>query len=193
MAANALSGAKLSKAELLSIITPIEGHPDNLAPALFGGLVASTSRDGKVYSAHYPVHESLHFVVLSPDYTLSTHKARAALPSSVSFADAVFDLSHLAMLPHAVALGDEEMISICLSDKLHQPYRFPLIPGSGDVRRIAEDLGCKAFCISGAGPSLLCLMRDAAFAEKLSAAVAALPHNWQVRDLAVDPTGAEII
>ena len=67
MAANALSGAKLSKAELLSIITPIEGHPDNLAPALFGGLVASTSRDGKVYSAHYPVHESLHFVVLSPD------------------------------------------------------------------------------------------------------------------------------
>ena len=66
MAANALSGAKLSKAELLSIITPIEGHPDNLAPALFGGLVASTSRDGKVYSAHYPVHESLHFVVLSP-------------------------------------------------------------------------------------------------------------------------------
>ena len=97
MAANALSGAELSKAELLSIITPIEGHPDNLAPALFGGLVASTSRDGKVYSAHYPVHESLHFVVLSPDYTLSTHKARAALPSSVSFADAVFDLSHLAM------------------------------------------------------------------------------------------------
>ena len=116
MAANALSGAKLSKAELLSIITPIEGHPDNLAPALFGGLVASTSRDGKVYSAHYPVHESLHFVVLSPDYTLSTHKARAALPSSVSFADAVFDLSHLAMLPHAVALGDEEMISICLAE-----------------------------------------------------------------------------
>ena len=193
MAANALSGAELSKAELLSIITPIEGHPDNLAPALFGGLVAATSRDGKVYSAHYPVHESLHFVVLSPDYTLSTHKARAALPSSVSFADAVFDLSHLAMLPHAVALGDEEMISICLSDKLHQPYRFPLIPGSGDVRRIAEDLGCKALCISDAGPSLLCLTRDADFAEKLSAAVAALPHNWQVRDLAVDSTGAEII
>lgn len=193
MAANALSGAELSKAELLSIITPIEGHPDNLAPALFGGLVASTSRDGKVYSAHYPVHESLHFVVLSPDYTLSTHKARAALPSSVSFADAVFDLSHLAMLPHAIALGDEEMISICLSDKLHQPYRFPLIPGSDDVRRIAESLGCKAFCISGAGPSLLCLTRDSAFVEKLSAAVAALPHNWQVRDLAVDPTGAEII
>ena len=70
------------------------------------------------------------------------------------------------MLPHAVALGDEEMISICLSDKLHQPYRFPLIPGSGDVRRIAEDLGCKAFCISGAGPSLLCLTRDAAFCRK---------------------------
>lgn len=88
-------------------------------------------------------HESLHFVVLSPDYTLSTHKARAALPSSVSFADAVFDLSHLAMLPHAVALGDEEMISICLSDKLHQPYRLPLIPGSGDVRRIAEGLAAR--------------------------------------------------
>ena len=193
VAANVLSGAGLSRAELLAVVTPIEGHPDNLAPALFGGLTASMYVGGKAYSSAFPVCPELHFVVLSPDYPLSTHAARAALPISVSFKDATYELPRLALLPKALESGDEEMISLCLSDKLHQPYRSPLIPGLEDVREAAEKLGCHSFCISGAGPSLLCISRDVSFAARLAEAVRVLPHNWFVRDLRVDPDGADVL
>lgn len=193
MAANELSGAGLSLAELLAIVTPIEGHPDNLAPALFGGLVASMYCDGKAYCSSLPVSPELHFVVLSPDYPISTHVARAVLPDSVAFADAVYELPRLALLPKALETADEELLALCLSDRLHQPYRSPLIPGMDEIRAAAEELGCRAFCISGAGPSLLCISRDASFPEKLRSAVSALPHGWELRDLTVDPDGADVL
>lgn len=192
-AANALSGAGFDRARLLELVTPIEGHPDNLAPALSGGLIASLTDGGRVYSAPLPVHPSLRFVVLSPDYTLSTHAARAALPASVPFSDAVFNLSRLALLPRALADGDTELLALCLADRLHQPYRRALIAGLDEVRASAEALGCRAFCVSGAGPSLLCVSRDASFAAELADAVRALPQGWTVRDLAVDSSGAVVL
>ena len=157
VAADALCGAGLSRAELLSVVTPIEGHPDNLAPALLGGLTASLCEDGRVFSVSYPVHPALRFVVLSPDYTLSTQLARGALPAEIPFGDAVYNLSHLALLPRAMALGDEALLSRCLSDKLHQPYRRALIAEYDAVEKLAHILGCHAVCVSGAGPSILCL------------------------------------
>ena len=191
--ANALSGANLSLHELLDVVTPIEGHPDNLAPALFGGLVASVMHEGQVYSSVLPVSPSLHFVVLSPDYTLSTHEARAALPKQVPFADAIFNLSRLALLPRAFETGDLELITLCLDDRLHQPYRRPLIHGIDEVQAAAAALGCRAFCVSGAGPSLLCVTNDPAFSGRLAEAVRELPHNWAVRDLSIDPEGTVIL
>ena len=192
-AANALGGFGLTKARLLAIVTPIEGHPDNLAPALFGGLVASFLQDGEVYYNDIPVHESLHFCVLSPDYILSTHEARAALPKELPFKDAVFNLSRLALLPKAMAEADEKLLSLCLSDKLHQPYRRPLIHGMDEVQAAAAKLGCHAFAVSGAGPSLLCLTADETLPSKLRTAVAALPHNWHLRDLRVDARGTVLL
>ena len=191
--ANALSGADLSMHELLDVVTPIEGHPDNLAPALFGGLVASVMHGGKVYSSVLPVSPALHFVVLSPDYTLSTHEARAALPKQVPFGDAIFNLSRLALLPRAFETGDLELITLCLDDKLHQPYRRPLIHGIDEVQSAAASLGCHAFCVSGAGPSLLCVTDDPAFAPRMADAVRELPHRWELRDLTIDPTGTVIL
>ncbi len=193
VAADALCGAGLSRAELLSVVTPIEGHPDNLAPALFGGLTASMCADGQVFSVSYPVHTALRFVVLYPDYTLSTHLARGALPSEVPFGDAVYNLSRLALLPRAMALGDVELLSRCLSDKLHQPYRRPLIAEYDAVEKLANILGCHAVCVSGAGPSILCVTRDVSLADKLRVAVSALSHGWRVLDLSVDPDGALVI
>lgn len=193
VAANALSGAGLSRAELLSAVTPIEGHPDNLAPALLGGLTASMMHDGAVSSVSYPVHPSLRFVVLYPDFTLSTHLARGALPESVPFADAVYNLSRLALLPKAMAGGDLALIARCLSDKLHQPYRRPLIAEYDAVEKLAGILGCHAVCISGAGPSVLCITQDEALAANLRTAVSALSHGWTVLDLAVDHEGAKLL
>lgn len=192
-AANALGGFGLDKAELLAIVTPIEGHPDNLAPALFGGMVASLLYEGKVYYSAIEVNPSLRFAVCSPDYVLSTHESRSVLPKEVPFKDAIFNMSRVALLPRAFAEADRAMLSLCLDDKLHQPYRRRLIPGMDEIEAMAKDLGCIATCISGAGPSLLCLNDDAAIASKLQQAVKALPHNWQVRDLAVDFEGTVIV
>lgn len=190
LAANKLGQFGLDTAALLAIVTPIEGHPDNLAPALFGGLTASMLVDGQVYTVSYPVHPELRFVLLSPDFPLSTHAARSVLPQSVAFQDAVAQLSRLALLPKALELGDEALIAQCLNDRLHQPYRFPLIEESDALRALAHDLGCDAFCISGAGPTLLCITRDSALAGRLAASAAGLNHHWHIQELAVDHTGA---
>lgn len=190
MAANALSGAGLSKAALLELVTPIEGHPDNLAPAFFGGLVASMRDGERVRCAPWSLHPSLRFTALYPDYTLPTAVSRAALPKQVPFSDAVFELSRLALLPTAFRDGDLELLALCLDDRLHQPFRRPLIDGMDEVRKAAEALGCRAFCISGAGPSLLCITDDAGFSSRLSAAVEELPHAWTVLPLSPDGTGA---
>lgn len=190
LAADRLGGFGLDTAALLSIVTPIEGHPDNLAPALFGGLTASMQVDGQVYTVPYPVHPALRFVLLSPDFPLSTHAARAVLPQSVPFGDAVAQLSRLALLPKALELGDEALIAQCLADRLHQPYRFSLIEESDVLRTLAHGLGCDAFCISGAGPTLLCITRDSTLAERMAASAAGLKHRWLIQELAVDHTGA---
>ena len=173
LGANALGGFALSSAQLLSIVTPIEGHPDNLAPAFFGGLTASAGKAGRVYTVSYPIHPELRFVLMSPDFPLSTHAARSVLPQSLPFKTAVGQLSRLALLPKAMELGDEELIALCLEDAFHQPYRFPLIHESGKLRQLAHGLGCDAFCISGAGPTLLCLTRDGSLAAGLKEAAQA--------------------
>lgn len=193
VAANALSGAGLDAQELLSIVTPVEGHPDNLAPALLGGLTASMTADGQVYSVRYDVHPELRFVVLYPDFTLSTHLSRGALPKSVPFGDAVFDLARLSLLPKAFENGDEELIARVLCDRLHQPYRRTLVAEFDEVEQAAFDAGCGAVCLSGAGPSILCVSRNVSLSEKLRAGVAGLTHNWTVLDLAVDHDGAKVI
>ena len=193
LAANKLGQFHLDAPALLAIVTPIEGHPDNLAPALFGGLTASMMAGGQVYTVSYPVHSALRFVLLSPDFPLSTHAARSVLPQSVPFPDAVAQLSRLALLPKALELGDEALIAHCLNDRLHQPYRFPLIAESDTLRALAHDLGCDAFCISGAGPTLLCVTRDSTLAERLSASAAGLKHHWHIQELAVDHAGASCL
>ena len=192
MAANALSGAELSRSEVLSIVTPVEGHPDNLAPAILGGLTASMTAEGKVYSVRYPVAEGLRFVVLYPDFTLSTHLSRGALPKTVPFADAVFDLSRLALLPKAFMSGDMELIGRVLDDRLHQPYRKPLVSEFDKVESLARSLGCGAVCLSGAGPSILCVTDDDAFAARLRGELSGFEHLWTVLELRVDAEGAQI-
>ena len=156
-AANFMAGKPFNKRQLLSLTTEIEGHPDNLAPALLGGLTASMMLGGQVYSVDYLPHPELRFVALSPDFPLSTHEARRVLPSMVSHGDAVCNAGFLAVLLRAIEQGNEELIAASLQDRLHQPYREKLIPEYGKVKAAAEQCGAIAFCISGAGPTILAL------------------------------------
>lgn len=188
-AANELHGSRLTREELLGICNDIEGHPDNLAPAIFGGLVASFVEDGKPVIARYPLHESLRFTALIPDFQLSTHKARGVLPAQVAYADAIFNVSRAAVLLKALEEGNEAKIAVSLTDRLHQPYRRTLIPGFDEAESLAKRCGCTAFCISGAGPTLLCLSTKSDFDAKLAAQLHTLPGTWRQLPMAVDHEG----
>ena len=188
-AANIMAGKPFDKRQLLSLTTQIEGHPDNLAPALLGGLTASMVLDGQVYSVDYLPHPELRFVALSPDFPLSTHEARRVLPTMVAHSDAVRNAGFLAVLLRAIEQGDEALIAASLQDRLHQPYRRRLIPEYDRIEALAHQNGCDAVCISGAGPTILCITRDREFAGRMERAVAPLEHRWQVRDLPVDYHG----
>lgn len=193
MAANKIYGHPFSTNQLIALTTAIEGHPDNLSPAFLGGLTASLLERGQVYIARYRLHEALRFVAISPDFPLSTHAARAVLPKQIAFRDAVFNGAHLALLLGALESGDEALLAAALQDRLHQPYRLPLIDEYNAVSALAAQHGCHAVCISGAGPTLLCLTRNAGFAPQMSKALTALAHRWTVRDLAPDTQGAVIL
>lgn len=188
-AANFMAGKPFDKRQLLSLTTEIEGHPDNLAPALLGGLTASMMLGGQVYSVDYLPHPELRFVALSPDFPLSTHEARRVLPSMVSHGDAVRNAGYLAVLLRAIEQGSEELIAASLQDRLHQPYRRRLIPEYDRIEALANQNGCYAVCISGAGPTILCITRDKDFAGRMERSVMPLEHRWQVRDLPVDYHG----
>lgn len=165
LAANALIGNPLQREEVLEMATRLEGHPDNAASALYGGLVLVIRDEGKLVVDKIAIPE-MHVVVVLPDYELPTVQARAALPRQVPMADAVFNSGRLAMLIRALESGDYERLGAAMEDRLHQPYRVPLIPGMADAFRAARAAGAAAATLSGAGPGIV------AFAAENHASIA---------------------
>ena len=159
---NLLAGAPLSQMELLNLAIAMEGHPDNVAPAVLGGCqLMADSPSGEWLFCPLRWHSSLAVVVAIPDFELSTALARQVLPPSVSMHDAVFNAAHLALLTHALQNGDESWLRGSLQDRLHQPYRQSLIRGMTDVQAAALDAGAYGMVISGAGPTLLAVVPQA--------------------------------
>lgn len=156
--ANLLAGSPLERGELLDLAISMEGHPDNVAPAMLGGcqLMASNQAGGWEY-CDLQWHESIAIAVAIPNFELSTAKARAVLPKQFSMADAVFNASHLALLTHGIQTGNASWLKAGLQDRLHQPYRQSLITGMADVQAAAIAAGAYGLVISGAGPTLLSL------------------------------------
>ena len=128
MGANVLHGNKLSTQGLLNITNAMEGHPDNLAPAFYGGLTASMVDNGLPVTVNFPLHPDWEFLALIPEFNLPTTKARAVLPEQVSRGDAIYNVAHGAMVLKALELGDEKLLRNGMQDRLHQNYRKHLIP-----------------------------------------------------------------
>lgn len=188
-AANAIHSLGLSERELLEIATPVEGHPDNLAPALLGGMTVSAYEGGRVISEHFTVSEKLRFAALVPEERLSTALARSVLPKLVPRGDAVFNVSRAALLLKALETGDAELLRFSVADRLHQPYRAALIPGYDTARELAYECGAEALCISGAGSTLLCAYEKAGTGEKISRSLAEKLPGWRVIPLEIDYRG----
>ena len=157
MGANVLAGSPLDDMALAQLANEIEGHPDNVIPALFGGLRLATIANGRLQVCDLPWHESVMPVVIIPEFELSTADARRVLPAKYSRADAVFNTAHIALLLRGIATGNGDWIAGGMGDRIHQPYRKKLIPNYDNVRRAAMQAGAWGLVISGAGPTLLAL------------------------------------
>ena len=196
MGANALLGEKLTERQMLTLATAIEGHPDNVAPAMLGGFVTSVIDEGQVYSVKKDIDPELAFAAFVPDFRLLTSKARAALPAMVSHKDAVYNLSRAALATAAFCEGNYALLGVATKDVLHQKYRLPLIEGGDDVFELAQDLGAQAVYISGAGPTIMAVVHkdDTEFFTRAEAALAADSplHHFTVHRLLADNVGAVV-
>jgi homoserine kinase len=155
LAANALVDGRLSQDDILHLATELEGgHADNVAPALVGGLVLVNREKGDYLLEPVPVPD-LRLVIVLPEFDLPTAVARAALPDRVPLADAIFNAGRTGLLVRAFMQGDYAKMGVAMQDRLHQPYRLPLIPGLAAAFAAARHAGAAAVALSGAGPSLV--------------------------------------
>ena len=193
MGANVLRGNKLSTQGLLNITNAMEGHPDNLAPAFYGGLTASMVDNGLPVTVNFPLHPDWEFLALIPDFDLPTSLARSVLPKQVSRADAIYNIAHGALVLKALELGDEKLLRNAMQDRLHQNYRKALIKDYEKIEALVRTTGA-AFCLSGAGPTLLCITQDERLEEKLSKKLDSLTEaNWEMMPLHIEFQGARVI
>lgn len=194
LAADSLHGGRLGRARLLDLAAELEGHPDNVAPALLGGFVSAVLDGGKVVASRFAVDESLKFHALVPPFELATSKARAALPKELPFKDAVFNVGRAALVVAAFASRDYAALAIACKDRLHEVYRSPLIPGFDEIIRAVKGAGATAAFLSGAGPTILaiCESDDARFSAEIEPILAARPEGrWRHLVLSPDNKGAE--
>lgn len=151
---NALCGEPLAREEIFSICAQLEGHPDNAAPAAFGGFTVASASNGCV---RFDVSPALHFVLLIPNFEVSTPKARAALPPAVAHGDAAKNCANACRIVAAFARKDYHKLRGSFGDFLHQPFRLPLVPFLDDVIRAGEDAGALGGFLSGSGSTVACV------------------------------------
>jgi homoserine kinase len=196
--ANALVSGGLTRDELLRLAVAMEGHPDNVAPALLGGLVFGVLPDEEQGPAELIICRlappRLSAIIVLPDFPLLTADARTALPSSYPRADAIFNASRLGLLLHSFSTGDFTYLRVAMGDRLHQRYRLRLIPGAPAAYEAAYATGALGVALSGAGPSLLAFAdeREEAIAQAMAAAFGAAGLSCRTWNLTPTSMGAQL-
>lgn len=193
-ALNELNSRPLSDTELLELVTELEHHPDNAAPALFGGFVVSGIIDGAIRYRRFNVPGTLKFVVAIPDIAVPTEKARALLPRQVPLTDAVENLKRVALITSIFATGDFSLLRGLFEDRLHQPYRKKLIPMLDDVIAAGVEAGGLAGWLSGSGSSIMCLaeQKEKVVAEAMAAVFAQQRIRYETHILTADNDGTRV-
>lgn len=184
--ANQYNHNALTDEELLNLATEIEGHPDNVAPALLGGLVISTVREGKVYCQKVALSETLDFITFIPPYESSTNEARQLLPDLYPKADVIHNISRVALLVSSLMSENYHNLSESLEDKLHEPYREETIPDYAPIKALTQLPDIYGSFISGAGPTMIALAHVTAETKHL---LSRQFSHLNVRYLAVNNQG----
>lgn len=157
VAANALCSHTFSSNELLEMAATIEGHPDNVAAAIFGGLRLVISDQDKLYTVPISMPSEVHAVLLVPEVRIATEDARRVLPDMVSVADAVFNMGRIALLVAGMTTNHPEYLSVATQDQMHQPYRQTIFPAMKVIFKAARDAGALGVFLSGSGSTIMAL------------------------------------
>jgi homoserine kinase len=193
--ANEILGKKFSDDELLEMAVEIEGHPDNVAPALLGGMVVAIVDENKTFYDKVNVKKGIKFVSIVPNFRLSTEKARKVLPKEISLKDGVYNVSRAALMVSSLSSGKFELIKYACKDAFHQNYRSKLIPGFEEVYNKSYELGAWGCYLSGAGPTIMAIIdeKDERFSNKLEEFLKEKGLEWDILELSLDNAGATII
>lgn len=178
VAGNALCGNKLSNEQLLIMATNLEGHPDNVAAALLGGLIVVVQDKHRIVHSRIAVPPGLEAALYVPNFQMPTSEARRVLPQQVSRADAVYNIGRTALLTAALAHGEYGLLDIATQDRLHQPYRESILPAMPKLFEAAREAGAYGVFLSGAGSTILAFAGDNA-----QAVVDAMVKAGQAHDL----------
>ena len=192
LGANALLDYPLSSDEIFMLCTKIEGHPDNIAPALFGGLTASLMLNDKPYNVNYAISKDFKFCACIPNFELKTSLARSVLPKQVEYTDAIHNISRAVVSLKCFETKNYELLAISLNDRLHEPYREKLIDEYTEIITLSKDAGAIASFISGAGPTIMTIYDNDSYISKINNKVKDLRNQWTILPLQVEFNGALI-
>ena len=193
--ANEILGGKFSEDELLEMAVEIEGHPDNVAPALLGGMVVAIIEENETFYDKVEIKDGIKFVSIIPNFRLSTEKARSVLPKEISLKDGVYNVSRAALMVACLSSGKYNLIKHACKDAFHQNYRSKLIPGFEEVYNKSYELGALGCYLSGAGPTIMAIIdkKDERFSNKLREFLRIKGLEWDILELSLDNEGATII
>ena len=194
VAANEICGKPLSTETILYMASEIEGHSDNVTPALLGGFTVNVKNNNKIQYVRSEIGDELKFAAFVPDFYIQTKKARAVLPRSVSMRDAVYNTGHSALLAASIISGKYENIRAAVGDKLHQRYRKGLIPKMDDLFRYCYSNDALGVYLSGAGPTIVARVHkdNQTFEEEMKKIISQKMRNWKLYMLEADNCGAVI-
>jgi homoserine kinase len=197
LGANGLLGNPFTEEEILKLAIETEGHPDNVAPAMLGGLVASILHKERVISMRLPTranHGPIHATIVLPDFDFPTQQARAILPKEIKRADAIYNISRAVLVTEALRTGNMELLGIAMKDALHQPQRLELIPGAIPALEAGKKAGASAVALSGAGPSLIAFSpkEDPIIGAAMQAEFESAGLDARIFELSTSYEGAEV-
>lgn len=193
MAAAALTGHTVTREELVAMATRVEGHPDNVAPAILGAAVCSFTPDGRLPRClRYDVSDRLRFVTVIPPYEVHTSEARKVVPQEVPLSTAVWQMGRVAGLTRGLETGDASLIADANDDRLQEPYRRALIPDYDTIRETCLEGGAKTMWISGSGSTLMAVTDDTIVAKFLQVRLKERFPECETHILTCDTCGAQI-
>lgn len=193
MGAAALTRRTVTREELVAMATALEGHPDNVAPALLGAAVCSFTPEGELPCClRYNVSERLRFITIIPPYEVHTSEARKVVPQEVPLSTAVWQMGRIAGLTRGLETGDTELIAAANDDRLQEPYRRKLIPDYDAIRATCLEGGAKTIWISGSGSTLMAVTDDTIVAKFLQVRLREQFPDCETHILTCDTQGAQI-